>query len=130
MRRCSACKEEKDETEFFVKEIRSDGTKVLCSECKVCHAKRESERYYAKQAFIDSKKTPCAKCGEDRIRCITFHHKDPFTKDFTIGQIRKTNLKVFESEIDKCVCLCLNCHHEFHYLNSSDGVSLDEYLSA
>jgi hypothetical protein len=63
------------------------------------------ERYYEKQAFIDSHKTPCAKCGEDRIRCLSFHHKNPTEKEFTIGQIRKSSLVTIQQEIDKCVCL-------------------------
>ena len=77
---------------------------------------------------MDSKKTPCVKCGEDRIRCLSFHHICPDEKDFTIGKLRKSNLDVIEQEINKCICLCLNCHHEFHYLNDAYNITLDEYL--
>lgn len=100
----------------------------LRSECKTCHSEEEMKRYYEKQVFIDSKKTPCQKCGESRIRCITFHHKNKEDKEFTIGKLRKSSLETLSKEIEKCTCLCLNCHHEFHYLNDLSGISLDDYL--
>lgn len=128
MKKCSICGEMKDEQEFLIKRQNKDGSIVLCSRCKKCHSEQEMERYYKKQAFIDSKKTPCAKCGENRIRCLSFHHIDPANKDFTIGQLRKSSFDIIEKEIDKCICLCLNCHHEFHYLNDASGVTLNEYL--
>ncbi len=128
MKQCQVCGQLKDETEFFVKHKNKDGSVNLQPLCKSCHCKREMERYYKKQAFIDSKKTPCAKCGEERIRCLSFHHVNPVQKEFTIGTLRKSSLDKIEQEINKCVCLCLNCHHEFHYLNDTQGITLEEYL--
>lgn len=128
MKQCSVCGEIKDESEFFVRHRNKDGSVNLRSECKSCHSKEEMERYYQKQAFIDSKKNSCEKCGEKRIRCISFHHKNPNEKEFTIGQLLKSNFEVIENEINKCICLCLNCHHEFHYLNNTTGITLDDYL--
>lgn len=128
MKQCTICGKFKDEDEFFVRHRNKDGSVNLRSECKECHCLGEKERYYKKQEFMDSKKTSCAKCGENRIRCISFHHVNPKEKDFTIGKLRKSNLAVIEKEINKCICLCLNCHHEFHYLNDTFGTSLDEYL--
>lgn len=129
MKQCVICGEIKDDSEFFIRHKNKDGSINLRSECKSCHSNNEMMRYYQKQAFIDSKKTPCAKCGESRIRCLSFHHIDPADKDFTIGQLRKSSLEVIEKEINKCICLCLNCHHEFHYLNDADAITLDEYLN-
>ena len=129
MRVCSVCGEMKEEQEFFVKCKNKNGSIALQSRCKKCHSRKEMERYYKKQEFIDSKKTPCVKCGESRIRCLSFHHIDPKEKDFTIGKLRKSSLDVIENEINKCICLCLNCHHEFHYLNDICGITLNEYLS-
>lgn len=129
MKKCSICGEIKDENEFFIKRKNKNGSIVLQPMCKSCHCKGEMERYYQKQAFIDSKKAPCVKCGESRIRCLAFHHLNPNEKEFTIGQLRKSNLNKIEKEINKCICLCLNCHHEFHYLNNLNGITLEEYLS-
>ena len=129
MKRCSICGIMKDENEFYARNRNKDGSINLRGECKSCHSNKEMERYYQKQDFIDSKKTPCVKCGEKRIRCVSFHHVDPTKKEFTIGKIRKSNLDKFVQEIDKCVCLCLNCHHEFHYLNDTLGITLDDYLN-
>lgn len=128
-RKCSKCKEEKELTEFFVKEHNKRGNPIYCSICKKCHCDGDKNRYQDKIKLIDSMKTPCLKCGESRIRCISFHHLDPKEKDFTIAQFRKTNKDVIVSEIKKCVCLCLNCHHEFHYLEKKYGISFDEYIS-
>ena len=99
MKQCSICGELKDENEFFVRHRNKDGSVNLRSECKKCHSDNEMERYYLKQEFIDSKKTPCAKCGEERIRCLSFHHINPNEKEFTIGQLRKSNLSKIEKEI-------------------------------
>lgn len=129
MKVCSICGKLKDENEFFIQRKNKDGSVILRSECKSCHSEGEMERYYLKQAFIDGKKTPCAKCGENRIRCLSFHHVNPNEKDFTIGKIRKSSRDIIAQEIEKCVCLCLNCHHEFHYLNNSTGITLEEYLN-
>ena len=128
VKECPVCGQIKSETEFHIRHRNKDGTINLQGKCKECHSKEEMARYYLKQEFIDSHKTPCAKCGEKRIRCISFHHKDPDKKDFTIGRIGKSSLDVIKREISKCVCLCLNCHYEFHYLNNLTGVSFDEYL--
>ena len=128
MRKCTVCGKLKDESEFFVRHRNKDGSVNLRSECKSCHSDGEMERYRQKQAFIDSKKTPCSKCGEERIRCLSFHHINPAEKEFTIGQIRMSSLEKIEREINKCICLCLNCHHEFHYLNDAYGTDLNEYL--
>lgn len=128
VKKCEVCGEIKNLSDFFVKSKKKDGSNRYDSMCKECHCKYEMERYYKKQQFMDSKKTPCIKCGEKRIRCLTFHHVDPKKKDFTIGCLRKSSLEVIEKEIDKCVCLCLNCHNEFHYINTHEGISLDEYL--
>ena len=130
MKICNICGQLKDESEFHVRHRNKDGSINLRGECKACHSNNEMERYYKKQEFVDSQKTPCAKCGESRIRCLSFHHVNPKDKEFTIGKLLKSNLNVIKNEIDKCICLCLNCHHEFHYLNDTIGITLDEYLNS
>lgn len=67
--------------------------------------------------FINSLKRPCVKCGEKRKYVLDFHHIDYKTKKFGISWgINARGRKSLEKEIKKCVCLCKNCHAEFHYL--------------
>jgi hypothetical protein len=47
------------------------------------------------------------------VRALIFHHLDPSHKDFTIGGKSKSWNKI-QSELDKCVLLCANCHAEVH----------------
>ena len=129
MKKCDVCGEVKPESEFFVRHRNKNGSINLSSDCKRCHCEQEMQRYYKKREFIDSRKTPCVKCGESRLMCLSFHHKQPSEKEFTIGKVRKSSLKVIEQEINKCICLCFNCHREFHYLNSAVNMTLDEYLN-
>lgn len=77
---------------------------------------------------------PCAKCGESRLYLIHFHHIDPKTKEFCIGaDIAWRKEEILEKEIEKCVCLCSNCHDEFHYLYGARPEhpveNLKEYLT-
>lgn len=92
----------------------------------------EDELYRRRVEFIDSLKTPCEKCGESRNWVIEFHHKDPSAKSFNIGnQHSKKESDVLE-EVKKCVCLCANCHTEFHYIYGIQPENpieaLEEYL--
>lgn len=83
------------------------------------------------QIFVENLKTPCVKCGECRPWLIQFHHIIPDEKDF---QIQATHSKAkLKKEAEKCVCLCSNCHTEFHYFFGKKPInpkeSLEQYLS-
>ena len=70
----------------------------------------------------------CVKCGYSKcIESLDFHHKNPNEKSFTIGRLRKGAEETLQKEIDKCVCLCANCHREFHHLEKM-GLTLEDYL--
>jgi len=79
-------------------------------------------------------KTPCAKCGETRIYCLAFHHIDPKTKLFCIGGGTKKvdDEALIAEEVKKCVCLCENCHREYHHFYGhrpkDTRAALEEYL--
>ena len=73
---------------------------------------RQRER---RHLFNQKYKTPCAKCGETRLYLIQFHHIDPATKTICIGANTHISENVLAEEVKKCVCLCSNCHDEFHY---------------
>jgi hypothetical protein len=73
-----------------------------------------SWRQRAKLRAIKYKGGRCQICGYDKcVRALIFHHLDPSHKDFTIGGKSKSWNKI-QSELDKCVFLCANCHAEVH----------------
>lgn len=99
----------------------------------------EKNREYQKQRREKNKqklylyKTPCVKCGESRSYVIDFHHINPDEKLFNISTAgsRHTDVDI-SNEVKKCICLCRNCHQEYHYFygnKPSDPVgTLTEYL--
>jgi hypothetical protein len=143
-KRCSGCHKELPLTEFWKSKSSPDGLQGYCKSCskakteqyrkenvervrevsrKSWHKNREkrtatdrnrSRTYYN---HLNSLKTPCVKCGEDRFYVIDFHHIDPKTKLFTLGDGQKAHKSKEDvvNEVKKCVCLCKNCHKEFHY---------------
>lgn len=57
----------------------------------------------------------CERCGySGNFGCLTFHHRDPKTKEFSIGHSHR-KLETLRREADKCDLLCLNCHGEIHH---------------
>lgn len=159
MKRCSRCGQIKPDSEFHKNSASKDGLKSDCKECRkvVAHndylknkekylsgnkawkqmnpdyKRREYEKRKIKnRRFVDDLKTPCLRCGEDRLYVIEFHHIDPTTKSFTLCQINSHGLKEFKDEASKCVCLCSNCHKEFHWLYGNIPIDpklkLEQYL--
>ena len=124
---CSKCGVEKPITEYHKNGFDRQGNQKYRGYCKECANKRETERYWEKRAFIDAQRKCCAKCGETRSYVLDFHHIDPSEKSFTIGTLRKGSEEALQKEIDKCVCLCANCHREFHHLEKM-GLTLNDYL--
>ena len=131
-KKCSRCGLNKHTDEFYE---RSN----VCKTCKKeiskesvnrrkDYVKQYQKRYHAEHkeeakaknllyaAKIESLKTPCVKCGEDRLYVIDFHHVDPAKKEFNIHRKKAAkNFSSIEEEAKKCICLCRNCHMEFHY---------------
>lgn len=125
---CSKCFEIKPLSEFHKNGFDRHGNQKYRGYCKDCANKIEKERYKKKKAFIDGQKEKCAKCGDTRFYVLDFHHKDSSTKEFTIGQVKKGSQALIQNEINKCVTLCANCHREFHYLEKTQGLTIEEYL--
>jgi hypothetical protein len=126
MKRCLRCDVEKDEGEFGKK------GKYLQAFCKVCSRAASAAWYVAnKRHHVDNvvarnksrtrelqelkRQLGCALCEEKEPVCIDFHHLDPTTKDERISVILNAgSQQAFESEIQKCVPLCSNCHRKVH----------------
>lgn len=66
--------------------------------------------------FVLEQMTPCIVCGEDDSVVIDFHHLNHTEKEHGISKLIHNNssLEKIKTEIDKCVCLCSNCHRRVH----------------
>lgn len=126
-KKCSKCGRELPLTEYY-----SRGGGRLRSECKECHKTYVKEKYQERKNIIGEVKTAigCEKCGEKRSYVLDFHHKDPTIKDADIARMtsNKNKIEDIQKEIDKCVVLCSNCHREFHHLEFTEGLTIEEYL--
>lgn len=161
MKICSKCHRELSEDNFAKNRSRKDGLSCWCKECnreyERLHSERRKEqskrwhknnrekvnayeREYRKtrranlRELVMDNKTVCVKCGEHRKYVLDFHHKDHSQKKFNIStNIEHRNKQELLDEISKCVCLCRNCHSEFHYFYGvkpeKPVEALTEYLS-
>lgn len=159
---CVRCKKDLPTTDFYKQAKTKDGLHAYCKKCsyelnkqfrnehpekmreynrtswrKLRESKLKGDKIRAskRQEFLDTLKTPCVKCGETRVWCIQFHHKDPSEKTFTISDgasLHKSKEDVI-NEVKKTVCLCANCHKEFHYFYGLKPLKpiedLQEYLN-
>lgn len=120
--------------EFYHKHKNDPAYKESLRKTKEKHGEEWKAKDRARRkAFNEKWKRPCEKCGENRLYLIQFHHIDPSTKSFCIGaNVSSKKENILEKEVKKCVCLCSNCHDEFHYFygNVPDNPihDLEEYL--
>lgn len=159
MKKCNKCGVVKEESEFGKNKRSKDGLHFICKTCKREQDKAWGDKHRDKlneaakqwrkenpdkvasqvegrKQYLAALKKPCVKCGENRPHVIEFHHIDPSTKSFNISYTISTGAKskaIMEEEINKCVCLCANCHAEFHWLYGKKPKlpveALNEYLT-
>jgi len=71
-----------------------------------------------KQRYIDGRGGVCEACGEKYpVELMDFHHLDPTTKVFCLGQDKwrkKEVQQIVFDEAEKCAILCSNCHRLEH----------------
>lgn len=138
---CIQCKQEKPLLEFYRQAASKDGHHPYCKVCSAqmssaynqnnrermrlaknawAAANRDVTRRYNQNSYrrmaaiVEDSKTPCLLCGEARSACVDFHHRDPTTKTAAIGQLVHHSKDALVREIEKCVCLCANCHRLLH----------------
>jgi hypothetical protein len=108
---CRSCKTEKSEDLFF-KASKSKCYDKICKECK--HRKMMERRHALKLFAIQFKGGKCSKCGYNKsVAALEFHHIDPTKKEFSITNDCRSK-KRLQSELEKCILLCSNCHREEH----------------
>ena len=89
-------------------------------------------RYKNKLAIWEFKKTlSCIKCGIKDPVILLFHHIDSSLKNEKISIIYRKSHNIINQEIAKTVCLCHNCHQDFHYIYGllTTQIQLEEYLN-
>jgi hypothetical protein len=142
MKECIKCKKTKSLNEFGNNKLKKDGKQQYC---KVCQAefdhnnylkdpkkhkiKKDLNRKRIEEWFKNYKQTlKCKKCGDKRWYILQFHHLDPKTKEKNVSDMLRYSISKIINEINKCVPLCSNCHAEFHYLEKTKIITIDEYI--
>lgn len=81
--------------------------------CNSCRA--NERRFDLKDRAVEYKGGACQRCGYNKNKvALHFHHLDPSEKDFGLGGHHGKSWESIKLELDKCVCLCANCHSETH----------------
>lgn len=100
------------ETEFHFYEKSGRNGQWKCLKCESELAVLKKQKYKLK--MIQYKGGKCEICGYDKnIAALEFHHLNPEEKDFTISDTHHS-WESTQKELDKCICLCANCHRELH----------------
>lgn len=73
-------------------------------------------RRMIKKWALEYKGNHCSVCDYDKcIEALDFHHLDPSQKEFQLSDRNlSSDWQLIQSELDKCVLLCSNCHRELH----------------
>ena len=88
------------------------GPRFRCQKCDNDNQNRYAKKL--KQKSVDYKGGCCQRCGYDKyFGALEFHHLDPSQKDFGITH-KNVKWETIQSELDKCILLCSNCHKEVH----------------
>lgn len=127
MKKCSRCKQQKELSEFNIKNKIKGTRQYQCKSCSRFYVRSHYEKnkeYYLLKAHKRNQRIrseirthvwnylnthPCIDCGERDIIVLEFDHiKD---KLFTISSIgRNKKLEEVQKEIKKCEVRCANCH--------------------
>jgi len=59
-------------------------------------------------------KLECYNCGEVDQGLLVYHHLVPIMKKYNVSDMRGYSQERRMREIDKCICLCQNCHAKVH----------------
>lgn len=114
LKRCCKCKKEKEIHLFYGDCTKKDKHSVMCIECNKVSSKKNID--YRRDFCNDIKgRMTCCVCGESDSSCLDFHHIDEKLESLKKrGVIRQLGIKRIIEEINKCICLCANCHRKLH----------------
>ena len=102
---CEICK-----TSYEYTRSRGD-TKTKCASCR-----GKIVRYQRKYKLVQMLGGACVYCGYNKsLAALSFHHKDPSAKKFTISGNHARAWKSLRQEAQKCELVCCNCHMAKHH---------------
>lgn len=129
IKKCCSCKLQKNLSNFSKSSKNKDGLQDVCIICMKTYRKQHyldhkdeykertnrarERRTKEREEFKGTQK--CKICGESRWWVLDFHHRDPSTKEFSIGHLSTRSMKKMKVEMDKCDILCSNCHRDLHH---------------
>ena len=74
--------------------------------------KKQKKKYLENLSkYVEELKTPCLFCGAGDV---LFHHINANEKSFELGKYKRKTRKQIKEEVDKCWCLCEDCHIKLH----------------
>ena len=115
---CKFCGEK--DIKKFMRSGNGRFSKSRCKKCQNAYALKRVQKNKIKA--VEYKGGKCVICGYNKcMRSLSFHHRNPKTKDFQWNKMRSWNLKKIKKELDKCDLLCNNCHGEVHEKIDSGG---------
>jgi hypothetical protein len=119
-----------DDGSLVVVSVKREGASLICTRCfrvyvfakkqghtltlcNSCVANRQRTR--VKRRCVEYKGGKCQSCGYCKsMRVLSFHHRDPEQKEFSIAGKMTWAWARLMKELDKCDLLCANCHLETH----------------
>ena len=76
---------------------------------------QKKRRQRRKKELVEAAGGRCVDCGyAASVAALEFHHRDPSTKLFEVGQFSARALSRLQDEVSKCDLLCANCHRQRH----------------
>lgn len=101
----------------------------FCSkECKN-HYKMLDKRQNNKARAVEYLGGRCKRCGfNENISILHFHHLDPGDKKYNISEKLNRGFEFIQSELNKCILLCVNCHLIVHRTNDSNYFLINNYF--
>lgn len=81
-------------------------------------AKTKQRRLELTEWFKEFKLTQsCVKCSENHPATLDFHHLIPANKHKNIAILVNSGVSILtlQKELNKCICLCSNCHRKLHW---------------
>ena len=80
----------------------------------------QNKRRKRNRLFVLEQLRPCDRCGAFSPAFMDWHHRDPSDKIDNISRlVRHASIEKIQNEIDKCDCLCSNCHRLEHFDDNS-----------